>query len=347
MMKRILTFALPLFCAPGLLEAQEAYVFPKKTAGLSADWTEDYGAAVEKAAREGKLVYVAASSGAEYFVSGNGGKNIWGDPALQKYMRDGFVCVMVSLDGYGKPNSARPGFAKGHGELIKKFKMSGFPSGWIVDPKTGEWTDRRPFQKTALGLMDDFEISKEKLVPGYRRKKIVDDPDAVLEPSADGKKGKYVQKVNSRPEQVKGWEDDLEKAEGLALKRKVPVLVVCSMGGYVENLIKDSAFFTSRETMEYLKRNLVCVKIGMDRPQDVGVYKTKIVGSYTARGSPFKERHDRFLTEQKITGYPVCLLYNPKNGKSAGIPLNLSPSASLGEFSGNVERAGIEIGLGK
>ncbi len=288
------------------IETKNLYEFPIKEGLYKSVWTEDFDFAVPIALKENKLIFFISSPGGESYFGDRlyGG---WEDSVLQKYIEENFICVFASVTSYTNTNSSR--FAAKHFELRKRFKMGGHPAGAIFNPRTEKFTSIHPNQKTGLGLIDDLEIAKEKILKDYERKKVLDNPDAVEEPQPP-KQGKFGVKINFKRLPLDGWADDIEKTLELAKKNKKMILICYHSD--VENYIKSQKSLNTPEFKDFVKKNFECVKINYIQKINVGVYKW--IRDYPAGKTKIEQDHIAFLKKFSVEG-PVFLIYDPITGK--------------------------------
>ncbi len=299
---------------------QDAYVFPKNAENFSADWVEDYEFAKKKAIAEKKQIFVLQLPGKTYlqrglenYIFGTGSQaNIWGAPELKKYMNENFVCVGIALKYVSRlpyANSSDISLHDKHNELISAFN-EGFAR--IVDPITEKSVYITPTQKTALGLMDDFEIAKTQLLEAYVQKKILDNPNAVIYPPLQRSA------LNTMPEKILFWEDDFDKALKQAKQEKKMLLIEFSAND-VESRIRKSKIFTNQEFKNYTKESFLFVKVGMEERREIGKYKYIYEQTCSARVSQLKNKHDKLISRLKIDDF-TSVIYDPTSNQSVDLP---------------------------
>lgn len=283
------------------------YAFPEKDPKLTANWTEDYDAAVAGALKGGKLVYVLAAIDPDRYVLGELG--LWSDAKLRDYMDENFECVVIALKRDGLASaSANPKFAARHDELLNERRSKGRYT-WIVNPQNGKSADAEMYEKSALGLMDELEESKGKVLGRHVKKRFVEDPDAIVEPFAEkASVGRFVSKIRKPPPTpLSGWEDDPGAALNLALKKGLPLFVY-----YFYKESPTDRVIYGRRFSEFAKGRLVCLRSGLEY-KDVGKYKhiRKSVGA--------TEEHEalrRRLSPALRPLYPCYVIYDPRGERS-------------------------------
>ena len=341
----------------GLAQAAPETADPYPNA-IKEGWTQDFDAAVARALREDKLVFVIATvppDNMHPFVSeiafpfeadggGRGFDKIRPDPdfkAFEAYMNENFVLVSVPVEESGGGLwPANPEYFERHADLISMFFGSNlFPHGKVYDPRTEKaqgFIGDRCRQKTALGMIDEMESAKARLVEGYVKKRVLDDPDAVLEQPPRVRRRYVARLLDSKspelPEWDKSgfWEEDFDTAAKLA-KESGRLVLAC----FIPDRPMKSAFFdiwSDPKFRDYASKNLYCVKLKVTG-REIGKYKYKNFHDLP----DYDSARAQALVKQFYIGAALCdyVLYNPANGRFSKYPKELGQNAD--EVIANIE----------
>ncbi len=126
-MKTILNIFLLIMAATPL--------FAKEELKPAVEWTPDYDTAIQTAKKENKSVFLLFTGSTwcppcQYLES-----KILSSEEFKKFADDNLVCVMVD---YKRGGPSNPQFADKHNALAQQFGIRGFPTVFVINPKTGD-----------------------------------------------------------------------------------------------------------------------------------------------------------------------------------------------------------------
>lgn len=107
-------------------------------------WKADYDAALKQAAAENKYVLVSIS-GLEWCGWCKALENeVFSKPEFVAYAKENLVCVLLDFNYSGKASDKA--FAKQHEALLKRYRVQGFPTILILNPR-GNAIERTGYQR--------------------------------------------------------------------------------------------------------------------------------------------------------------------------------------------------------
>jgi thioredoxin-related protein len=116
-------------------------------------WQADYDAALKQAAAENKYVLVNIS-GLEWCGWCKMLENeVFSKPEFTTYAKDNLISVLLDFSSSGRATNSQ--FAEQHEMLLAKFKVQGFPTVLILNPK-GKIVVRDGYQRGGAGNYVEF-----------------------------------------------------------------------------------------------------------------------------------------------------------------------------------------------
>lgn len=153
-MKRLLTFA-----ALMLVSSAFAVTYPTPGASVPAGFVDDFKTAMEDAKETGRFVY-ACFSGSDWCgwcvrlereVFSAGAK----EGEFAEKLKDDYVFVFIDLPS--KRDILLSPLAKEQNDaLVKEYKIQGFPTALIIDPKTGKIIEKTGYRQGGIDKYVEF-----------------------------------------------------------------------------------------------------------------------------------------------------------------------------------------------
>ncbi len=301
---------------------ERTYLLPTNASLLSAQWTEDFDAAIELALKQKKLLFISATQNPDKIALSKENEN-WKNSEFKKYLDDNFICVLIPLKSTSefvssaeyKVYSINEKFSQRHNELIadlsKKYLLD---ANIVFDPQSDKSVRVKNKQKTALGWMDDLEEAKSKILENYKRKNILANPNETLpnyQIEALKRKRIDLEKQGGllyTP--IKTWHDDFKKAEALSLENKKPIFIWLS-NQQIKRVLQIDAF-SSPEFLNFAKENLILARAQIVF-EEIGKYK--YIYKIYPQESPYQNYQEEVLNNFGELRFPGYIIYLPQTKK--------------------------------